>query len=113
MIRLGVPEEGNENDQDTLGRKPYSGELIRTARIEYVGKSQSCMVVAGKEAWSLLRPRLGLLLTARRDWGTINDVYGHCESFYGHEPMAWYIRDPESNTAQVWEYPFCAHRICR
>jgi hypothetical protein len=31
----------------------------------------------GGELWSLLRSRLRMMITMRRDWGAIDDVYGH------------------------------------
>jgi hypothetical protein len=58
---------------------------------------------SGKELFALLRPRLQLLSTARRDWGTISDVYGHCESNYTNVPLPWYIRDPESSWSFIWD----------
>jgi hypothetical protein len=37
----------------------------------------------GKDLWGLLRPRLRMLLTMRREWGSIDGVYGHSDSTFG------------------------------
>jgi hypothetical protein len=38
---------------------------------------------SGKDLWALLRPRLRMLLTMRKDWGNIDDIYGHSDSSFG------------------------------
>jgi hypothetical protein len=57
----------------------------------------------GSDLWSLLRRRLRMLLTMRRDWGNIDDVYGHCESDFGQVDLPWYIRDPQSDFSSAWD----------
>jgi hypothetical protein len=57
----------------------------------------------GNDLWILLRKRLRMLLTMRRDWGNVDDVYGHCESDFGQVDVPWYIRDPHSDFSSVWD----------
>ena len=38
---------------------------------------------SGKDLWALLRPRLRMMLTMRKDWGNIEDIYGHSDSSFG------------------------------
>ena len=57
----------------------------------------------GFELWAMLRKRLRTLLVMRRDWGNVDDVYGHCESDFGQVDLAWYIRDPQSDVSSVWD----------
>jgi hypothetical protein len=57
----------------------------------------------GKDLWDLLRPRLRMLLTMRREWGNIDDIYGHTDSTFGQVPVPWYIRDPDSKFSGVWD----------
>jgi|EP01046_Picozoa_sp_COSAG06_P036708 hypothetical protein len=44
-----------------------------------------------------------MLLTMRRDWGNIDDVYGHCDSDFGQVELKWYIRDPASVSSAIWD----------
>lgn len=57
----------------------------------------------GSELWGLLRKRIKMLLAMRRDWGNIDDVYGHCDSNFGQIEMKWYVRDPTSRFSMVWD----------
>jgi hypothetical protein len=59
---------------------------------------------SGKDLWQLLKPRVRVLMTMRRDWGDINDVYGHPESKYNeHQSLKWYLRDPDSMFSALWD----------
>ena len=57
----------------------------------------------GLELWSLLRSRLRMMMTMRRDWGNIDDVYGHCQTEYDNFDLPWYIRDPTSDFSTAWD----------
>jgi hypothetical protein len=55
------------------------------------------------ELWNMLSARMKLLITMRRDWGKLDDVYGHHESDFKAIPLAWYIRDPSSTFSTWWD----------
>lgn len=57
----------------------------------------------GKDLWNLLQPRLKMLLAMRRDWGNIDDIYGHSDSSFGQVPLPWSMRDPDSGFSAVWD----------
>ena len=58
----------------------------------------------GKYLWQLLRPRIRVLMNMRRDWGDIDDVYGHPESKYLENlTLKWYLRDPDSMFSALWD----------
>eukprot|EP01050_Picozoa_sp_SAG11_P002125 SAG11_NODE_103_length_16571_cov_49.569208_8_plen_131_part_00 len=42
-------------------------------------------------------------MTMRRDWGAIDDVYGHGRSDYGNYILPWYVRDPNSKLSLWWD----------
>jgi len=96
---LPVNQILEDDPSPTSPRKLLDDEDAGLGSVVAAGPARTAY--SGLQAWSLLRPRLQLLLTAKRDWGTISDVYGQCGSFYGHEPTAWYIRNPESRHSQV------------
>lgn len=58
---------------------------------------------SGADLWDLLRSRMKMLLTMRRDWGDLDDVYGHFESDFSGSVLKWYIRDPNSQASSVWD----------
>lgn len=57
-----------------------------------------------KELWQLLSTRMRLLITMRREWGKLDDVYGHHESDFNSTPLQWYIRDPTSTFSTWWDF---------
>lgn len=52
---------------------------------------------SGKDLWGLLRPRLRMMMTMRRDWGNIDDVYGHADSSFGQVRVQniWCLHFPQ------------------
>jgi hypothetical protein len=58
---------------------------------------------SGKDLWALLRPRIKLLITMRRDWGTLSHIYGHCDSDYGQLPFPWYIINSDGDFSTCWD----------
>ena len=58
---------------------------------------------SGKKLWRMLKGRLNMLVTMRRDWGNVDDFYGNMESQFGQSPLPWNIRDPESKFSTTWD----------
>ena len=56
-----------------------------------------------KELCQMLKGRLMLLTTMRREWGKLDDVYGHYESDFDSTPLPWSIRDPTSSFSTWWD----------
>lgn len=75
----------------------------RTIKTTDIIQSGFSSTRSGDELWKLMRKRLRMLLTMRRDWGNIDDVYGHCDSDFGQVDVAWYIRDPHSDFSTGWD----------
>ena len=61
---------------------------------------------SGADLWALLRPRLRMLLTMRRDWGNIEDVYGHSASSFGQVPVHPIVHE------SLVVLPFPAMELC-
>jgi Ca2+-binding EF-hand superfamily protein len=77
---------------------------------------------SGSILWDLLRPRLKVIMTMRKVWGDIDDVYGHPESKHNESAsMKWYLRDPGilnpplpvRSTRYTYDVPYREGRVHR
>ena len=58
----------------------------------------------GRELWSFLRPRLGVLVRLQQQWGSISSLYdGKRESRADDFIVPRYIRDPDTAFCAYWD----------
>lgn len=90
MEELSAAERARRATQRRMAAK----KLPTAFKLNVAGKQKeinlSSLVAAGfdeqrsgKDLWALLRPRLRMMLTMRKDWGNIEDIYGHSDSSFG------------------------------